>query len=196
LNRQIFYLRLHDFFIIAISNFYRFGMTACFEDNVIFLSQTLVHISGHTVKIAKRWHCSDRAVRDEGLEFPFALQGDVLADNLPELLKIDQTFCRKYRHQVLPCRFYHHHFGVTPSFHVLGLGDPLRGKSFRMTQNFVTDLVLIQTINQPFRHLHASLKISRVWANSISQPDHWSDWWPTLELIRTRIPRLEGRNKT
>ena len=65
------------------------------KNNVIFLSQTLVHISRHTVEIAKRRHRADRAVREEGLEFPFALQRDVLAYNLPELLKIDQMFCRR-----------------------------------------------------------------------------------------------------
>jgi len=85
LDRQIFYLRLHDFLVIAIAEFYRFGVSARFEDNVIFLSQTLVHISGHTVEIAKRRRRSDRAVREERLEFPFSLQGDVLADTITTL---------------------------------------------------------------------------------------------------------------
>src|SRR5436190_13633713 len=131
-------------------------MSACFEDDVILLSQTLVHIRGHTVKIAKRWHCSDHTVREERLEFPFVLYGDVFTDNISELLKIDQMFCRKDNHQVLFSRFYHYDFGMTPPFHMLGLSDSLRGNGFRMAQNFVTGLVLVQTINQPFRHFHAS----------------------------------------
>jgi hypothetical protein len=57
---------------------------------------------------------------------------------------------------------------MMPPFHVLGLGDPLRGNCFRMTQNFVTDLILIQTINQPFGYIHAILrtKISLSRSNS------------------------------
>jgi len=43
---------------------------------------------------------------------------------------------------------------MMPGFHVLGLGDPLRGNSFRMMQNLVTDFVFVETINESFRYFH------------------------------------------
>src|SRR5438105_12404729 len=39
---------------------------------------------------------------------------------------------------------------------MLGLGDAWRARGFWITPNSVTDLVFIQTINQPFRHFHTS----------------------------------------
>ena len=39
---------------------------------------------------------------------------------------------------------------MVPGFHVLGLGDPLRGNGFRMMQNLVVNFAFVQTINQLF----------------------------------------------
>ena len=52
-----------------------------------------------------------------------------------------------------------------PGFHVLGLGDPLRRNGFGMMQNFVTNLVVIQTIDELFRYFHERLQ----WKLSLSR---------------------------
>jgi hypothetical protein len=39
--------------------------------------------------------------------------------------------------------FYHDDLRMMPGFHVLGLGDSLRGNSFRMMQNLVTEFVFV-----------------------------------------------------
>src|SRR6266481_2971827 len=50
--------------------------------------------------------------------------------------------------------FYHDDFRMMPGFHMLGLGDPLRGNGFRMMQNLVADFVFIETIKESFRYFH------------------------------------------
>src|SRR5437660_3602471 len=55
---------------------------------------------------------------------------------------------------MLASGFYHDDLRMMPSFHVLGLGDPLRGNGFRMMQNLVADLVFVETINESFRDFH------------------------------------------
>lgn len=44
------------------------------------------------------------------------------------------------------------------SLDVLGLRDPLRCDSLGMVQNFVLNLVLIQTINELLRYFHGHLR--------------------------------------
>ena len=55
---------------------------------------------------------------------------------------------------MLASGFYHDDLRMMPSFHVLGLGDPLRGNGFRMMQNLVADFVFVETINESFRYFH------------------------------------------
>ncbi len=44
--------------------------------------------------------------------------------------------------------FYHYNLGMAPTFHMFGLGDPLRSNSFRMMQNLVVDFIFLQAINE------------------------------------------------
>ena len=55
---------------------------------------------------------------------------------------------------MLASGFYHNNLRVVSGFHMLGLGDPLRGDSFRMMQNLIADFVFVQTINESFRYFH------------------------------------------
>ena len=55
---------------------------------------------------------------------------------------------------MLASGFYHDDLRMMPSFHVLGLGDPLRGNGFRMMQNLVADFVFVERINESFRYFH------------------------------------------
>src|SRR5207253_9912835 len=55
---------------------------------------------------------------------------------------------------MLASGFYHDDLRMMPSFHVLGLGDPLRSNGFRMMQNLVADFVFVETINESFRYFH------------------------------------------
>src|SRR5437763_9220408 len=55
---------------------------------------------------------------------------------------------------MLASGFYHDDLRMMPGFHVLGLGDPLRGNRFRMMQNLVADFVFVETINESFRYFH------------------------------------------
>jgi hypothetical protein len=50
--------------------------------------------------------------------------------------------------------FYHDDLRMMPGFHMLGLGDSLRGNSFWMLQNLVADFVFVETINESFRYFH------------------------------------------
>jgi hypothetical protein len=43
-------------------------------------------------------------------------------------------------------------------FYVLGLGDPLCRNGFRMMENFVTDLIVVQTIDKLFWYFHEQLQ--------------------------------------
>ena len=53
-------------------------------------------------------------------------------------------------------RFNHDHFGMMPAFHVLGLGDSLRGYSLGMAQNLIRNFVCIQTLDQLLWYFHAA----------------------------------------
>src|SRR5712692_9444978 len=127
LECQVFHPWLDDFLVIAIAELNGVGMGTRFENDVVFLSQTLVHIRWHTIEIAKGRHCSNRAVREERLEFLFAVERNGFASGLFELFKIDLMIGGKHCHQVLPRGFYHDNLGMAPSFYVLGFGDSLRG---------------------------------------------------------------------
>jgi hypothetical protein len=55
---------------------------------------------------------------------------------------------------VLVSRFDHYDLGMVPSFHMLGLRNSLRSDRLRMLQDFITHLVLIQTVDQSLRYFH------------------------------------------
>ena len=50
--------------------------------------------------------------------------------------------------------FYHDNLGMVPAFHVLGLGDSLRGNSFWMVQSLVADFAFVQTVDESLRNVH------------------------------------------
>ncbi len=52
-----------------------------------------------------------------------------------------------------------------PRFYVLGLGDPLCRNGFGMMQNFVTNLIVVQTIDKLFWNFHKRLQ----WKLSLSR---------------------------
>src|SRR5438132_637339 len=54
--------------------------------------------------------------------------------------------------------FYHHNLRMMPRFYVLGLGDPLCGNGFGMMEHFVTDLIVVQTIDKLFWYFHERLQ--------------------------------------
>jgi hypothetical protein len=58
---------------------------------------------------------------------------------------------------MLIASLYHYHFGLMPSFDVLGLGDPLCRHCLGVVQDFVLHFVLIQTIDEFFRYFHRHL---------------------------------------
>ena len=46
--------------------------------------------------------------------------------------------------------FYHHHLGVAPSFHMLGLSDSLCCERLWIMQSLVTNFVFLQAIKESF----------------------------------------------
>src|SRR5262249_56659114 len=56
LDRELFYFRLHDFFVIAIAHLDRIGVRTGFEHDVILLGEMLVDVSRQAVKIPKGRH--------------------------------------------------------------------------------------------------------------------------------------------
>src|SRR6266516_6876608 len=47
---------------------------------------------------------------------------------------------------------------MVAGFHMLGLGDPLRGDGFRMMQNLVADFAFVQKIDELFWDFHERLR--------------------------------------
>src|SRR4030095_9166820 len=66
--------------------------------------------------------------------------------------------CGKHRHEVPLSRFYHYNLRMMARFYVLGLGDPLCRNGFGMMENFVTDLIVVQTIDKLFWDFHERLQ--------------------------------------
>src|SRR4030095_5963493 len=110
-----------------------------------------------TIEIAKGRHPSRRAVRKERLEFLFPIQRDGFAGRFLHLLQINLVVRRQHHHQMLVARFDHDHFGMMPTFHVLGLGGSLRGYCLWMPQNLIGDFVFIQTLDQLLWYFHNRL---------------------------------------
>src|SRR5438094_2728401 len=44
---------------------------------------------------------------------------------------------------------------MVPAFHMLGLGDPLRGYCFRMMQNLVSHFVFVQAVDELLWYFHS-----------------------------------------
>ena len=59
---------------------------------------------------------------------------------------------------MLVARFDYHHFGVMPAFHVLGVGNSLRGYCLRMMKNLIRDFVFAQTLDQLLWNFHNRLR--------------------------------------
>jgi hypothetical protein len=57
---------------------------------------------------------------------------------------------------------------MMPRFYVLGLGDPLCRNGFGMMQNFVTNLIVVQTINKLFWYFHERLQCKLSLSRAIS----------------------------
>jgi hypothetical protein len=47
---------------------------------------------------------------------------------------------------------------MVPGFHMLGLGDPLRGNGFGMMQNLVADFAFVQKIDELLWNFHERLR--------------------------------------
>src|SRR5262249_12694815 len=65
LDREVSYLRLHDFFVIAIAHFYRVSVGASFEHDIVLVGEVLVDVSRQAIKIPKRRHRPDGGVGEE-----------------------------------------------------------------------------------------------------------------------------------
>src|SRR5712692_9157962 len=85
LDCQLFNSRFDDSLVIAVAQLDGVGMRARFEDDVVFLRQTFVHIRRQTVEIAKGRHRSYCAIGKQRLEFLFATERRPLAKQLPDL---------------------------------------------------------------------------------------------------------------
>src|SRR6266478_276973 len=88
-NRQIFDQWLHNLLVIMIAELDGIGMRPSFKNDILFLSQTLVHIGWQTIEIAKWRHRSNRAIREQRLEFLFGVERRRSAGCLLDLVKID-----------------------------------------------------------------------------------------------------------
>jgi hypothetical protein len=62
--------------------------------------------------------------------------------------------CGQDYHEVFTPGLHHDDFGMTPSFHMLGLRDGLGGKRLRMMQDFVGYFALIQKVGDRFWYRH------------------------------------------
>ena len=95
-----------------------------------------------------------RAVWKKRLEFLFGVQRDGFAHRLRGLFQVDLMICRKYCHYMLLSGGYHDNFGMVPAFHMLGLGDPLRGNGFRVMQDLVAGFAFVQTVDESTGYFH------------------------------------------
>src|SRR5438034_818321 len=84
--------------------------------------------------------------------------------------------------------FYDDDLRMMPSFHVLRLGDPLRGNGFRMMQNLVADFVFVETINESFRYFHEQSPIQIItFQGDLYSPDPAQDLKERIdEKLRSR----------
>src|SRR5438094_2183533 len=158
LDCEVFDSRFDDFFVITIADFDCVGVGARFEDDIVFLRQTFVHVSRQTIETTKGRHCSDDAVVKQRLEVLFLSERGSFTNRFPNLFEVDLMIRRKHGHHVLLARFYYDNLRMVPAFHVLGLGDPLGGHGFGMMQNLVADFIFIQTIDELFWYFHEQLQ--------------------------------------